>query len=475
MWRLILALPTALALCAAPAGAATIRVDSQTDPQLGTTSKQVIFSAAPGEANRVTAAQDANRQWIVRDDGAPLTAGTGCTAVDSNSARCTGDLMTALQIDTGDRNDTVRIPDTQSFGVVVDAGDGNDIVQGHGVLNGGAGSDGLAGSPLSDSLNGGPDADVLRGGDGNDILSGDGSGLGGERLVTVGSNDVLDGGAGNDAASYAQRPGPVTVDLAAGLGGGLGERDTLAGIEGATGGSGNDALAGDAGRNSLEGGAGDDVVVGLAGDDVLKGGSGIDRLDGGDGADQIEARDARDQASGGPGNDRLDAGRSATLDAGPGNDRILMTGNPLRLTCGSGTDTVEDSTLRGFRLDGCERFVDRSVKAHVKARRSGGVISITVSCSPPSSSSQTACVGGVAMTFRRPGAAALSLGKATFDLRTRRSKTVKLRLSARERRLLSRVSHPLLQLHIVGHEKFPTIVHPSGRGGTYDASWRVHI
>ncbi|WP_394177425.1 Hint domain-containing protein [Yoonia maritima] len=77
--------------------------------------------------------------------------------------------------------------------------------------------------------------------------------------VSSGSNDVLDGGAGDD-------------DLFGGVG-----VDTL------IGGTGNDSLDGGDGNDSLDGGAGTDALVGGAGDDTLDGGAGNDTIDGGAG------------------------------------------------------------------------------------------------------------------------------------------------------------------------------------------------
>jgi Ca2+-binding RTX toxin-like protein len=77
------------------------------------------------------------------------------------------------------------------------------------------------------------------------------------------TNDLLDGGPGNDIL-YGQQGNDV-------LRGGDGN-DIL------YGGGGNDFLDGGAGRNQLYGGAGNDVLVGNSPDEVIHGGSGLDTL-----------------------------------------------------------------------------------------------------------------------------------------------------------------------------------------------------
>src|SRR5918995_3324481 len=45
------------------------------------------FEGARGEANRVTVSREGN-EFVVRDDGAVLTAESPCTRVDDHGARC---------------------------------------------------------------------------------------------------------------------------------------------------------------------------------------------------------------------------------------------------------------------------------------------------------------------------------------------------------------------------------------------------
>jgi len=63
--------------------------------------------------------------------------------------------------------------------------------------------------------------------------------------------------------------------------------DTLATIENATGGSGNDSLTGSAAANLLDGGAGNDAILAGGGNDIIIGGAGDDIMNGGAGADNF--------------------------------------------------------------------------------------------------------------------------------------------------------------------------------------------
>ena len=107
-------------------------------------------------------------------------------------------------------------------------------------------------------------ANVLLGWNGNDVLQG---GAGADRL---------DGGAGTDTARYDTSSVGVTVNLAAGAGGGDAQGDVLVSIDNVDGSQNADTLTGNDGVNTLQGGDGDDV---------LRGGAGADHLDGGAGSD----------------------------------------------------------------------------------------------------------------------------------------------------------------------------------------------
>src|SRR5262249_5012555 len=120
----------------------------------------------------------------------------------------------------------------------------------------------VIGSAFDDTLIGAPGVvNHLSGGAGNDLL------------VDLGG-DVLDGGAGNDTASYARSTAAVTIDLA--LSGAQANGATLIGIENVVGSAGWDTLKGAGGNNVLTGGDGFDTLMGRGGDDILDGGGATD-------------------------------------------------------------------------------------------------------------------------------------------------------------------------------------------------------
>ncbi|WP_157269400.1 DUF4347 domain-containing protein [Azohydromonas aeria] len=216
------------------------------------------------------------------------------------------------------------------------------------VFNGTSGNDNIVGQASNDILNGlagddtldgGAGSDTMTGGDGSDIYyvrdTGDtvtqtnataaggidtvwsflnahvlganiengrillpgAAGLTGNNLNNVlfsGAGDnVLDGAAGADTASYLYAAAGVTVNLASALAqdtGGSGI-DTLRNIENVTGSKGDDILLGNAGANTIDGGAGADFLVGRDGHDTLAGGAGLDTLVGGSGQDAFRFAD----------------------------------------------------------------------------------------------------------------------------------------------------------------------------------------
>jgi Ca2+-binding RTX toxin-like protein len=133
----------------------------------------------------------------------------------------------------------------------------------------------LSGSALDDTLSGNGGTNVIAGGAGNDTL------LGGPGRVA----DTLNGGSGNDTASYADAIERVTVSLEkSGINGGGASFDSHLSIENLVGSGFNDLLFGDAGYNKLYGGAGNDSFQ----DSLYKGESASgDLFDGGAGNDSV--------------------------------------------------------------------------------------------------------------------------------------------------------------------------------------------
>jgi Ca2+-binding RTX toxin-like protein len=145
-------------------------------------------------------------------------------------------------------------------------------------ITGGAGThtllaiENLRGSAFNDKLTGNSSANNLQGGAGNDVLVG---GAGNDTLVGGAGNDILSGGTGTgDIADYSDTASGVNVNLNVAVSqntGGAGN-DKLISIEGLNGSNFNDLLTGNAGDNTLKGGDGSDTLIGGAGDDLLDGG-----------------------------------------------------------------------------------------------------------------------------------------------------------------------------------------------------------
>lgn len=426
----------------------------------------VTFTAAPGEANRVLAVPDM-QAWVVRDDGAPLSAGAGCVALDAASVRCASTIATpALSVDTGDGDDTITAPDGAYL--LAEAGAGNDVIHADGSLVGGSGDDILVGGSGNDDLLGGPGVDVLHGGAGNDALSGDGNLR--DQQDEAASDDVLDGGPGRDLAGYTNRKVSVFADLPHGVAGSGSEHDRLVAIEDVRTGSGNDVLIGDDGPNLLDGVGGNDQIVGGGGDDLLVDGYGIDTLDGGAGNDSLGSTNAGDHLTGGPGNDKLSGGVGSFLDGGDGDDTLALSGSPIQISsaalvgCGPGFDTVTGTYLGGQRLDGCERLavggqVPALVTVPTAPTRAGSArLTLPLTCTLPGATG-VACVGRLSVALVRPGQPRLHLGSTRFRVRSRHHATLTVRLTpARRQALAAAGERSVLELLLVTSR----LVHPPG-------------
>ncbi|AZO44987.1 tandem-95 repeat protein [Mesorhizobium sp. M7D.F.Ca.US.005.01.1.1] len=153
-----------------------------------------------------------------------------------------------------------------------------------------------------------PGADTIIGGTGlGDTVDYSGS-------VAAVSIHLADSGSASGAPVDPHNP------LAGTIGGGDAAGDTLTGIEGLIGGSGNDYLFGNVGDNYLAGGLGADTLNGGGGNDTLVGGLGQDTLTGGIGADtfKLDSLDINDiitDYNGGEG-DKIDL--TALFETGPG-------------------------------------------------------------------------------------------------------------------------------------------------------------
>ena len=320
--------------------------------------KQLKFTAASGEANRLTIVRTGSKTLTLQDLGAPVTPGTGCAAVSASKVRCVapgprsgGGGVGAVLL--GDGDDTATISASNASG----------------LLDGGAGDDRLTASKGSSStLAGGSGEDTVTGSDKGQLLFGD---AGNDRIAGRGGDDEIDGGlgaddmtggAGTDPVTYAAsrdfpdvRGIPVTVTLdGVANDGAPGENDSVAAdFENVTGATGADQITGNDADNrlslgfqtvgALEGGS----VQGGAGDDVVTGGAGADTVSGGGGADLVSDGDlngATSAISGGPGNDFLHAEDVADEDGVTEELELAPTADVI--SCGSGRDQAYVDTAR---------------------------------------------------------------------------------------------------------------------------------
>lgn len=178
-------------------------------------------------------------------------------AVDLGAGTAVGDWSGSDTLDSIERAEGTRFPDT---------------------LSGTAGPDLLDGRGGPDDLDGGDGADTLIGARGNDMLTGGG---GRDLLLPGNGDDSADGGPGRDRVQFHDVTGAMSIDLGAGIAAALtgdGGSDDLTGVEEAVGSPFDDVmvariagvaseLRGGAGHDTIDTADGDalDVVAGLAG------------------------------------------------------------------------------------------------------------------------------------------------------------------------------------------------------------------
>jgi len=319
------------------------------DASTATINGSTLFvKGAPGEKNTIQigyASTLGGALLVVSDIPGP-NAGAGC-ADFAQTATCSANGITLIQIESRDGNDTILIDDQIPR--------------------------------IPTRIYGGSGSDEIRGSRGNDWFDG-GSGA-----------DSIIGLAGFDAVSYKDRSTPVTIKLgvsgASGNGddGALGARDTIsADVENAKGGSGadrifgtevanrliggigsdfikggrgNDVIRGRLDSDTIFGGADHDLIFGGHGSDLLRGGNGSDRERGGLGADRVRGGPGPDKLRGGPGDDQVNGLQGDdTIWGGLGSDGLLgQTGIDtifaadgdieLKINCGPGSNKRESATF----------------------------------------------------------------------------------------------------------------------------------
>ena len=251
-----------------------------------------------------------------------------------------------------------------------EAGGGDDSLSGGAgadTLSGGAGNDTLAGyswrydDDVQDQLSGGDGDDfitagtddIVDGGSGNDRIEAYGAvrvtaGDGHDFILASAEDDRIDGGSGSDTVSYAGSRA-LTIDLNVTSqdtgGGGL---DTLIGVENIIGGQYNDSITGTADANVLEGGYGDDTLVGGAGRDTASYSTSTSAV-------TVDLRVATAQQTGGAGIDLLSGFENLT--GGSGNDSLYGDARSNVLIGGAGNDLLNGRL--GFDIVSYETATER--------------------------------------------------------------------------------------------------------------------
>ena len=425
LWRtagLAGAIMTCVAAVPGVAEASTVatRIDSD-NPNFG----RIVYSAAPGELNRLTVTEVDDQTLSVVDTGAVIVPGGGCQAVGAHTAQCTTKGMPGepglirANVWAGDLNDLVK---TDGPGLAGSGGPGDDTLEGD--------------SRVANRLNGGGGRDTLIGG-GNDDLLTDGDSTGAV------DSDRLEGRGGADTVNYANRTASVRVSLpSTATAGEAGENDVLVSISRARGGAGDDDLRGSPGRNSLDGNGGDDRLYSHGGEDFLDGGAGDDDIRGGPGGDFLTAGLGADEIRGGRGNDISFVERE-------GADEV---------SCGRGFDSVVDPSRRDLAKHDCEDVVFNYGARQMSAdafphRRTRDSVTFDLHC-PSDENLDGESIAIAGRVFLRRTRNGRLLGRATIpedlgrrcgdELNEPRRVRVRIELNDRGRRLAGRPSEGVL-------------------------------
>jgi Ca2+-binding RTX toxin-like protein len=354
------------ALACVPAAAQAGTVSVEETPAEATfaaaTNSVVHFAAGPGEDNVVTITRaepepdteppPPTTVVIVRDAGAPLTPGAGCSAIDANTAACTMHSWHSQEYEYCGHDCYNQIPGTAwRDGERIELGDGNDLFASSIEaaepertwpieVDGGSGNDQVATGSGDDTVTPGPGDDVVEPGEGDNQVIADAQRDGDDTLAFLtGAENVVD-----DSARTAP------LHLADHVLGVAGEADTISGPAQVIGGSADDELI--SAGEVLEGRAGDDTLIGSPGDDEIDGGPGNDTIRGKGGEDRVYDPWGDDVVDGGGGDDYIRVGAGADLVAGgPGDDRLLGESGGDTLKGGAGDDFISGDegrdTIRG--------------------------------------------------------------------------------------------------------------------------------
>lgn len=241
----------------------------------------------------------------------------------------------------GDNGGDVAIYSERTAGVTVDLdgvtgddgepGEGDSVGADVEMIEGGAGTDILAGNASSNELRGNGGNDTFNGLEGDDVLWADAG------------SDTFHGGSGNDVVTYAARSESLVIDVdGVADDGAPGENDNVGpDVEIVQGGLGSDLLIGNTGSNTLDGYFGADTLRGGGGSDVLKGPDAADTADYSDHSSDVTISldgIANDGQTGE--NDHLEA-NVISIIGGSGNDTLTGNDQVNGLDGGAGDDVID--------------------------------------------------------------------------------------------------------------------------------------
>jgi len=385
---------------------------------LHTDGTNIYYDAAPGEVNFVTVNWGnvgAGADFIpVLDDHVTVNAVYPCID-DDVGARCpTMGPNPHWIVRLGDGNDLGASTNDHALGHSVEfyGEDGDDHLESDGssdVLDGGNGNDEL--SPDDDES--GP-GDIVRGGPGIDTLQ-TGNPTGTMGPIGVSFDGVANDGYTGEADNYA----PDLENLSA------------------TGVSPSINFVGNDGPNVVQlRSESADTVQGLGGDDIIDGANGNDTLDGGAGNDTIYGGGNDDTIIGGPGVDSMNGEGSASglFISVSGSDRIdARDGVAEQLNCGPGADIAIVDALDVVPQDPgslCEQ-VDRGTPAPAPKPKIGSPSKVKKNAFTVKLTCTVACKGK--LTVKKGSS---TVGSASYSIAAGKSKTVKVKLTAKGRSLL---------------------------------------
>lgn len=359
--RALLTLATtvvALALATTAAQAATVEVRET----LGEDNfSELSFQALAGEDNRLTisfaATGDGYLDLTVRDDGAPLAVGAGCTGggEPGQVAHCRMHAPRSTEVFYCGKLCERTVPGTSWYASMrIALGDGSNSFDGGAFsqpfptvameVDSGAGDDAIVLGSGADKVDPGAGSDQVNTGPGSDRI---------ETTAAPDGPDIYDAGASTDTwgdtVSYERRSVPVKVG--ASIAGAAGEGDVLVGGFRIYGGMADDVLAGGPADPALYGGPGNDVLSGSgARGTELHGGPGDDQLSTAaapaESYNKLLGEDGDDTYVGGEGSEEMLESYPLPSDddvayGGGNDDTIIMGSGSDRSFGGPGDDAID--------------------------------------------------------------------------------------------------------------------------------------